>query len=491
MRSLPVLLCFIACQVADCALDLCGSCNTECSYGISITHNSQPEYYYRTVHYRTCLSGACSAETNDGEMFIYQAYDGTSFLASAMNVYLWFDCTTGRWTRSVVPTSWSSCPDRFSCAPPYPSGVDVGPSWAVCPYDGGPTCTVPHDHSPHGHNPHAHSPHGHNPHDHSPHGHNPHNHRPHNHSPHTHHPHSPHDHSPHDHSPDTNTFSSSAPTGDCTCDELVAFVRGGTGTQLCTEARADCTNSPGANFRWQCTMSSTNGVTEYEVECDQSSSGSGGTNDASSLSVPELCYDGPDPDVGYDCPITYSCGKGQCIPPTYSLCEDGPATGPDYQCAPTQSCGRGECVPATFTLCGTSGTTMCAATETCCGITVETKDTDMVCNELMDTCPLEQRSDTTYRSPAYISPAKRAGSANLSTEDDEDSMGPIIGAAVGGVVVIGAIVLGVVRMKKLKAKDPNQVVSVTVNTVNSVQMTSSTDSDKAQETNTMDAQDKI
>lgn len=107
------------------------------------------------------------------------------------------------------------------------------------------------------------------------------------------------------------------------------------------------------------------------------------------------CDDAPTP---YQCQATYSCGRGQCIAPTYKLCTDGPPANTDYTCAATYSCGRGICVPATYTLCGTSGTTTCAATRTCCGNSPETKDTDMTCYGVMQDCPADRRSSTNYDS---------------------------------------------------------------------------------------------
>jgi len=101
-------------------------------------------------------------------MFVYQAYAGTSLLATAFNTYLWFDCNSGRWTRSIVPTGSSDCPDIFSCVGPYPTGTSVGSSWDACPYTDGPRCTVPqHSHTPHSHTPHSHTPHSHTPHSHA------------------------------------------------------------------------------------------------------------------------------------------------------------------------------------------------------------------------------------------------------------------------------------------------------------------------------------
>ena len=56
-----------------------------------------------------------------------------------------------------------------------------------------------------------------------------------------------------------------APTGVCTCADVLAYINDGTGTNLCSTARADCTNSFSS---WSCSMSSVNGVTSYQASCE-------------------------------------------------------------------------------------------------------------------------------------------------------------------------------------------------------------------------------
>ena len=102
------------------------------------------------------------------------------------------------------------------------------------------------------------------------------------------------------------------------------------------------------------------------------------------------------------------------IGPTNKLCTDASV---DYVCGATDSCGRGLCVGATSTLCGTSGSTTCAPTQTCCGVTAATKNSDMVCNTLMDTCPDDRKSDT-YTSPspyAYNAGGSSSAAASLGS----------------------------------------------------------------------------
>jgi hypothetical protein len=112
-------------------------------------------------------------------MYVYQAYTGTGLSASAMNGYLVFDCSNGRWTRSIVPAGYSACPNQFACTGPYPPGTIIDPAWSSCPYSGAPTCSASSPPpSTHSHNPHSHNPHGHSPHTHSPHSHTPHTHIP-------------------------------------------------------------------------------------------------------------------------------------------------------------------------------------------------------------------------------------------------------------------------------------------------------------------------
>ena len=79
-------------------------------------------------------------------MYIYQAYAGTGLSDPALNRYLWFDCSIGRWTRSVVPAGSSYCPEQTACSGPYPPGITITsnlPAWSSCPTTtGAPTCTA-------------------------------------------------------------------------------------------------------------------------------------------------------------------------------------------------------------------------------------------------------------------------------------------------------------------------------------------------------------
>jgi len=139
---------------ADCGprqltLTLCSS-GTECGacdYGpVRLTSPGTPnqwanEYYYKTTWTYTC--SACSGVASGGDLPIYQAYDVTGL--NVYNVYLWFDCSNGRWTRSVVNAGADSetCPYKFACAGPYPAGTIIDPAWSSCPYGGAPICPAP------------------------------------------------------------------------------------------------------------------------------------------------------------------------------------------------------------------------------------------------------------------------------------------------------------------------------------------------------------
>jgi hypothetical protein len=70
-----------------------------------------------------------------------------------------------------------------------------------------------------------------------------------------------------------------APTGECTCTDLRAFIDNGAGTSLCSTARQGCTNSFSV---WQCSMSSINGATSYSVNCEASVSQSPSPSSSSS-----------------------------------------------------------------------------------------------------------------------------------------------------------------------------------------------------------------
>ena len=83
-------------------------------------------------------------------MFVYQAYDG---IYTALNAYLWFDCSNGRWTRSLVgagdllvgqSVGESACPFQWACTGSYPTGITIEPfSWRSCPTTGAQTCLSP------------------------------------------------------------------------------------------------------------------------------------------------------------------------------------------------------------------------------------------------------------------------------------------------------------------------------------------------------------
>jgi hypothetical protein len=117
----------------------CGASPCDSDY---VTLSSDPDrYFYKTTWYNTC--NACSGVARGGDMYIYQAYDVTGLIH--YNVYLWFDCSNGRWTRSVVNAGADSetCPYKFACAGPYPAGTIIDPAWSSCPYDGAPICPAP------------------------------------------------------------------------------------------------------------------------------------------------------------------------------------------------------------------------------------------------------------------------------------------------------------------------------------------------------------
>ena len=132
------------------------------------------------------------------------------------------------------------------------------------------------------------------------------------------------------------------------------------------------------------------------------------------------CKDGAPDDYG--CGATLKCAKGQCIGPMSKLCTDASV---DYVCGATESCGRGLCKGATSTLCGTSGSTTCGPTQTCCGVTAATKNSDMVCNTVMDTCPADRKSDT-YTSPAPYAYNPLAGSSSAAASLGSGALGTML-----------------------------------------------------------------
>ena len=143
---------FYACDIGtdcvDCGprpsrLTLCPSASCgACTYGpVTLTYGTPNqwanEYYYKTDQYYTC--SACSGVASGGRMYVYQAYDGNG---NALNGYLWFDCSNGRWTRSVVGAGDSACPYQWACTGPYPTGTTIDPVWSSCPYSGAQTCSA-------------------------------------------------------------------------------------------------------------------------------------------------------------------------------------------------------------------------------------------------------------------------------------------------------------------------------------------------------------
>jgi len=162
------------------------------------------------------------------------------------------------------------------------------------------------------------------------------------------------------------------------------------------------------------------------------------------------CDDGPgDVDYEYPCPLASSCGKGQCIPVGSKLCVDGPTGSTDYVCPAGSSCGRGVCVAPASRLCGTSGTTTCPVTTTCCGTTAATKDTDMVCNDMMDPCPFDRRSSTSYVAMPYIyTPRSTLASLAGGGGDSGGGIGPVLGGVAAAVVILGGGGAYVLRKRK-------------------------------------------
>ena len=149
------------------------------------------------------------------------------------------------------------------------------------------------------------------------------------------------------------------------------------------------------------------------------------------------CKDGAPDDYG--CAAAYKCAKGQCIGPTNKLCTDASADKPgDYVCGATESCGRGNCVGATSTLCGTSGSKMCPPTKTCCGVTAATKNSDMVCNSNMDTCPGDRKSDT-YTSPSPYAYNAGGGSSSAAASLGSGALGTTLLAVATAALLRGLL----------------------------------------------------
>jgi hypothetical protein len=158
-------------RLPRCSSSGCGSCSNGPLTGT--VPNTPNQYYFKTDYYFTC--DACSSVASGGKMYIYQAYVDTGG-STAIAVYLWFDCSNGKWTVSVVPARTNVCPNRFACDGPYPTGTITYDqyAWSSCPYSGTLTCSASspppstHSHTPHSHTPHTHTPHTHTPHTHIP-----------------------------------------------------------------------------------------------------------------------------------------------------------------------------------------------------------------------------------------------------------------------------------------------------------------------------------
>jgi hypothetical protein len=77
-------------------------------------------------------------------MPVYQAYSGTGPSDPATERYLWFNCATGRWIRTVIFAGNAACPNRYACIGPYPtSSATIGPAWSSCPNSGALSCLAP------------------------------------------------------------------------------------------------------------------------------------------------------------------------------------------------------------------------------------------------------------------------------------------------------------------------------------------------------------
>ena len=161
-RMAPLVLVLMLCPGASAGiLTTCPSninsttlCGSACSSTAStaLTFLAFPnEYYYKTSTSLTC--SACSSVATSGEMYVYQAYTsgtGAGLSEYVWNAYVWFNCATGRWTRSVIPVGYSPCLDQFACPGPYPAGtiLDTVPEGSSCPYSGAASCLRPPPPSP-------------------------------------------------------------------------------------------------------------------------------------------------------------------------------------------------------------------------------------------------------------------------------------------------------------------------------------------------------
>ena len=146
-----------------------------------------------------------------------------------------------------------------------------------------------------------------------------------------------------------------------------------------------------------------------------------------------ICKDGTPDD--YNCGVSLKCAKGQCIGITKNLCTDAAV---DYVCTIAQTCGRGICVDILDTLCGTSGTTTCAFEQTCCGVTAATKNSDMVCNGVMNTCPDDRKSDT-YTSPSPYAYNAGGGSSSAAASLGSGALGTTLLAVATAALLRGLL----------------------------------------------------
>jgi len=233
---------------------------------------------------------------------------------------------------------------------------------------------------------------------------------------------------------------STPPTGECTCAQLTAFISNGVGTNLCSTARAGCTNLFSV---WQCSMSSTDGEISYTVNCVASSSSSGGTTGSTT-----------DPSSGGSSSSNSGTSgnpaeSSTCQAPVGSFCCDDDPINPNYVCSAGTSCGRGICVPARSTLCGCSGQHYCAAGTTCCGNTCCT--TTSFCGGDEASCTCSSDAFPLPRNELMCGPTVMSDcnlGSSLQAPDSGVPTGMIIGAAGGCVALIAAVVLGRQFMKK-------------------------------------------
>ena len=151
------------------------------------------------------------------------------------------------------------------------------------------------------------------------------------------------------------------------------------------------------------------------------------------------------------------------------------------------------CVPAGSTLSGTSGITTCSAGSICCGVTAQTKDSDMTCYGVEDPlCPFGRQSTTTYIHMPYMytgirgtgvdsattassppppqlagasspPPPQLAGGGSAQTRRDGSGSAPIgiiIGGSIGAVALIGLAGVAFYCTQKKKPETANVQLTV-------------------------------